>query len=82
MAEEQGGFSIWYAMPIVFILVLVFMLKKDETKHLTGGRSEEHTSNSSHITISYAVFCLKKKKKKWNWRSLLPYENTSMHNSP
>src|SRR6266540_4640260 len=27
-------------------------------------RSEEHTSDSSHITISYAVFCLKKKKKK------------------
>ena len=25
-------------------------------------RSEEHTLNSSHITISYAVFCLKKKK--------------------
>src|SRR5437773_7201772 len=23
-------------------------------------RSEEHTLNSSHITISYAVFCLKK----------------------
>src|SRR5437773_1211561 len=29
-------------------------------------RSEEHTLNSSHITISYAVFCLKKKKKKTN----------------
>ena len=28
------------------------------------GRSEEHTLNSSHITISYAVFCLKKKKQK------------------
>ena len=27
-------------------------------------RSEEHRLNSSHITISYAVFCLKKKKKK------------------
>src|SRR3989442_11556788 len=27
-------------------------------------RSEEHTSNSSHVRISYAVFCLKKKKKK------------------
>ena len=27
-------------------------------------RSEEHTSNSSHKPISYAVFCLKKKKKK------------------
>src|SRR5258708_23657309 len=26
------------------------------------GRSEEHTSNSSHQIISYAVFCLKKKK--------------------
>src|SRR5258705_6143525 len=30
--------------------------------HLIG-RSEEHTSNSSHLGISYAVFCLKKKKK-------------------
>src|SRR5690349_24266425 len=27
-------------------------------------RSEEHTSNSSHVEISYAVFCLKKKIKK------------------
>src|SRR5688572_31638905 len=27
-------------------------------------RSEEHTSESSHSQISYAVFCLKKKKKK------------------
>src|SRR2546426_10760489 len=27
-------------------------------------RSEEHTSESSHLVISYAVFCLKKKKKK------------------
>src|SRR5437870_6985947 len=26
------------------------------------GRSEEHTLNSSHVAISYAVFCLKKKK--------------------
>src|SRR5437870_8389563 len=25
------------------------------------GRSEEHTSDSSHVAISYAVFCLKKK---------------------
>src|SRR5438034_5746769 len=31
----------------------------------TGGflRSEEHTSELSHTVISYAVFCLKKKKK-------------------
>src|SRR5689334_23748929 len=26
-------------------------------------RSEEHSLNSSHSSISYAVFCLKKKKK-------------------
>src|SRR3712207_8718168 len=26
-----------------------------------GERSEEHTLNSSHANISYAVFCLKKK---------------------
>src|SRR2546426_7597743 len=27
-----------------------------------GVRSEEHTSELSHLVISYAVFCLKKKK--------------------
>src|SRR5699024_11540451 len=30
--------------------------------HISGPRSEEHTSESSHVSISYAVFCLKKKK--------------------
>src|SRR5438270_2571016 len=29
-------------------------------------RSEEHTLNSSHSQISYAVFCLKKKKKNYH----------------
>src|SRR5699024_11442162 len=28
-----------------------------------NGRSEEHTLNSSHVSISYAVFCLKKKRR-------------------
>src|SRR5699024_12547224 len=28
---------------------------------MIAGRSEEHTSNSSHVSISYSVFCLKKK---------------------
>src|SRR5207253_10906222 len=28
---------------------------------VTLTRSEEHTLNSSHVAISYAVFCLKKK---------------------
>src|SRR5256885_7259013 len=34
-------------------------------------RSEEHTLNSSHLVISYAVFCLKKKKKTYNTPTLL-----------
>src|SRR3712207_7454410 len=32
-----------------------------DADRLRRGRSEEHTLNSSHATISYAVFCLKKK---------------------
>src|SRR5437870_10803614 len=33
-------------------------------------RSEEHRLNSSHVAISYAVFCLKKKKKKKNEKNI------------
>ena len=40
----------------------VFEDKYLNQKNVT--RSEEHTSELSHITISYAVFCLKKKKQK------------------
>src|SRR3712207_8562654 len=32
-----------------------------EPRQQEVGRSEEHTLNSSHANISYAVFCLKKK---------------------
>ena len=40
-------------------------LMKDTAENIKPDkRSEEHTLNSSHITISYAVFCLKKKKQK------------------
>src|SRR5690242_21897005 len=35
----------------------------DVVGRLAGGRSEEQRLNSSHMSISYAVFCLKKKKK-------------------
>ena len=37
-------------------------LEKLKTEREERARSEEHRLNSSHITISYAVFCLKKKK--------------------
>src|SRR3712207_7637451 len=33
--------------------------------HALSERSEEHTSELSHANISYAVFCLKKKKIFW-----------------
>src|SRR5207244_4828979 len=36
---------------------------RDLTAEEVERRSEEHTLNSSHQIISYAVFCLKKKKK-------------------
>src|SRR5438477_3451714 len=36
---------------------------------LRGERSEETRLNSSHMSISYAVFCLKKKKKKTHLRT-------------
>src|SRR6266567_7755890 len=37
-----------------------------EEFHVAGLRSEEHTSELQSQSISYAVFCLKKKKKKYN----------------
>src|SRR5438034_11340650 len=40
--------------------LLVEVRRALRARHAT--RSEEHTSDSSHTVISYAVFCLKKKK--------------------
>src|SRR5690606_40443557 len=37
---------------------------REGTDRAFASRSEEHTSESSHVKISYAVFCLKKKKKR------------------
>src|SRR5690348_17774936 len=42
-----------------------------------GFRSEEHTSDSSHPSISYAVFCLKKKKKQTNCTTTDTYSTLS-----
>src|SRR5688500_19943257 len=36
----------------------------DESTVVIAVRSEEHTLNSSHLVISYAVCCLKKKRRK------------------
>src|SRR5690606_39312842 len=36
-------------------------VRKSDDGHGASSRSEEHTSELSHVKISYAVFCLKKK---------------------
>src|SRR3712207_7837353 len=47
------------------------------TLDLVDIRSEEHRLNSSHANISYAVFCLKKKKKSSNKHILVYYKSTA-----
>src|SRR3989475_4236061 len=55
-----------------------FVKKNPEfSLHLIYKRSEEHTSNSSHSQISYAVFCLKKKKTHIVVRRLAPTSQTT-----
>src|SRR5438067_3758526 len=42
------------------------ILRMARAVSLRSSRSEETRLNSSHVSISYAVFCLKKKKKETN----------------
>ena len=39
-AEEKDNFWVWIGGLIVVVIILVGMLKQDETKHLTGGAEE------------------------------------------
>src|SRR5690606_38714508 len=53
--------------PLMFGAAIVLVWGPSETitrEVWKSKRSEEHTSDSSHVKISYAVFCLKKKRKK------------------
>src|SRR5947207_5678451 len=54
-----------------------FVEALDAEREARNLRSEEHTSDSSHTVISYAVFCLKKKNKKEDTR--LTQITTSVH---
>src|SRR5256885_13025225 len=40
-----------------------FYILSGDIEVFINSRSEEHSLNSSHLVISYAVFCLKKKNK-------------------
>src|SRR3712207_6885519 len=56
-AYIDDGFLIDYLTPEEYFYFIGKMYGMDKEQ-----RSEEHTSDSSHANISYAVFCLKKKK--------------------
>src|SRR5690242_21091293 len=71
--NEQNKFVVFHES-FLFITVefdlFIWSMRQSSTQNSTTGfsalaasRSEEHTSELQHMSISYAVFCLKKKKK-------------------
>src|SRR5207247_2973935 len=61
--NRRWGTAFWSQVYTDFSQILVPLPSNgDPNPGLALDRSEEHTSNSSHEWISYAVFCLKKKK--------------------
>src|SRR5690242_21108247 len=60
------GFTIGSQLPLMNVGVAVGALGANVRKHGLGMAARDRKStrlNSSHMSISYAVFCLKKKKK-------------------
>src|SRR2546427_8398149 len=56
-SPDPGGIPLRFLLKSVIIVGFALL-----TLQAFSQRSEEHTSESSHSQISYAVFCLKKKK--------------------
>src|SRR5690242_21368810 len=57
------------ALPVGFCLASIEKKTTENLRPLIGDRKSTRL-NSSHMSISYAVFCLKKKKKHYNNRSM------------
>src|SRR5437773_8825247 len=60
-------------------------VSRDRTSSAASRNRQDRKStrlNSSHITISYAVFCLKKKKQKNNTRQHTTYLNPATYTLP
>src|SRR3977135_1061499 len=58
--------------------------RKSGVEYSLSPRSEEHSLNSSHDIISYAVFCLKKMNRAWRWpkiEGLFDFEGQLSHKS-
>src|SRR5690606_41668053 len=70
--QRQSGYNIFYSESLVANRNRVSVDLKNATvelalKHVLAEQDRKSTRlNSSHVKISYAVFCLKKKKKKQN----------------
>src|SRR5699024_4350770 len=56
---ESGGWTVFNQIELLFVIGLPIGLATKADRKSTR-------LNSSHVSISYAVFCLKKKKKKIN----------------
>src|SRR5690349_23745120 len=61
--DGQGGFAVDCKLGAESWILQNGCRPVDSQRFVEAWRSEEHTSDSSHVEISYAVFCLKKKKK-------------------
>src|SRR3546814_7608808 len=63
--SNPGLFTAALDCRVASLLAMTKFIPSPKSPHRPPGRSEEHTSElQSLMRISYAVFCLKKKKKK------------------
>src|SRR5260221_3238280 len=60
------------------VVDLVVGLEDDFGAHVAQQDRKSTRLNSSHTVISYAVFCLKKKKNKLKWRVVMPVVGRSL----
>src|SRR5258705_9266246 len=66
-ADEPFGATRRHECAVLFADVVGFTtLAEKESPDAVDRKSTR--LNSSHLGISYAVFCLKKKPRKWSWR--------------